>query len=154
MLYQDDKSIPDVLSDMNGISLMPLPYAVVKAPASYYQNKAQNIEIALSMVESVYNITRFLMNFMLVTAGYPWTILRVTERTGYMRSLDLVATDKDIKPFAGFIPDYTGIKIVRNSGQPGLWLGYPYPGYSKSHRLNSQLSLSEHQPQTNSNSNH
>ena len=48
-------------------------------------------------------LARFLMNYMLVTAGYPWTIVRVTERTGYMKSLDLVATDKDIKPFTGFI---------------------------------------------------
>jgi Fic family protein len=48
-------------------------------------------------------LARFLMNLMLVSAGYPWTILRVTERTEYIKSLDLVATDKDIKPFTGFI---------------------------------------------------
>ena len=48
-------------------------------------------------------LARFLMNLMLVTAGYPWTIIRVTERAGYMKSLDLVAREKDIKPFTGFI---------------------------------------------------
>lgn len=46
---------------------------------------------------------RFLMNLMLVSDGYPWTTLRVTERTEYVKSLDFVATDKDIKHFTRFI---------------------------------------------------
>ncbi|HPQ52775.1 MAG TPA: Fic family protein, partial [Spirochaetota bacterium] len=48
-------------------------------------------------------IARFLMNLMLVSSGYPWTIIRVTERIEYMKSLDFAATDKDIKPFTGII---------------------------------------------------
>jgi Fic family protein len=48
-------------------------------------------------------LARFLMNLMLVSAGYPWTIIHVTDRTEYMKSLDFVATDKDIKPFTEFI---------------------------------------------------
>lgn len=48
-------------------------------------------------------LARFLMNLMFVSAGYPWTIIRVNERTEYMRSLDSAATDKDIKPFTRFL---------------------------------------------------
>jgi hypothetical protein len=48
-------------------------------------------------------IARFIMNLMLVTAGYPWTIIRSTERVNYMKTLDLVATSGDIKPFTAFV---------------------------------------------------
>ena len=48
-------------------------------------------------------LARFLMNLMLVYAGYPWTIIKVSERTEYMKALDFVATDRDIKPFTELI---------------------------------------------------
>lgn len=48
-------------------------------------------------------LARFLMNLKLVSAGYPWTIIRVTERSEYMNTLDVVVTDVGIKSFTGFI---------------------------------------------------
>ncbi len=48
-------------------------------------------------------LARFIMNLMLVSAGYPWTIIKVSERTEYMQTLDLVAADKNIMPFIKFI---------------------------------------------------
>ena len=46
---------------------------------------------------------RFLMNVMLSSGGYPWTVIPVEERKQYMESLEKASTENDIKPFAEFI---------------------------------------------------
>ncbi len=48
-------------------------------------------------------IGRFLMNTMLVSGGYPWTVIPVEERDRYMDALEKASVEKDIKPFATFI---------------------------------------------------
>ena len=46
---------------------------------------------------------RFLMNVMLASGGYPWTVIPVEERQQYMESLEKASTENDIKRFADFI---------------------------------------------------
>ena len=46
---------------------------------------------------------RFLMNVMLASGGYPWTVIRVEDRDAYLDALDRASIDTDIKPFAEFI---------------------------------------------------
>jgi hypothetical protein len=46
---------------------------------------------------------RFLMNTMLVSGGYPWTVIPVETRKQYMSALESASVDKNIKPFAEFI---------------------------------------------------
>jgi hypothetical protein len=46
---------------------------------------------------------RFLMNAMLASGGYPWTVIPVEERDTYMNALESASVDQDIKPFAEFI---------------------------------------------------
>lgn len=48
-------------------------------------------------------IGRFLMNAMLASGGYPWTIIRVEWRDQYIGALDAASTRHDIGPFAEFI---------------------------------------------------
>jgi hypothetical protein len=48
-------------------------------------------------------IGRFLMNAMLASGGYPWTVIPVEERDRYMKALELASVDQDIKPFATFL---------------------------------------------------
>ena len=48
-------------------------------------------------------IGRFLMNAMLASGGYPWTIIRMNSRTRYMSALEQASVGGDIKPFAEFI---------------------------------------------------
>ncbi|MBZ5499878.1 MAG: Fic family protein [Acidobacteriia bacterium] len=48
-------------------------------------------------------IARFLMNVMLASGGYPWTVIRVEDRTSYLEALDRASIDTDIKPFAEFV---------------------------------------------------
>lgn len=46
---------------------------------------------------------RFLMNVMLASGGYPWTVIPVEERNTYMNALEKASVSKDIKTFAKFI---------------------------------------------------
>jgi len=46
---------------------------------------------------------RFLMNSMLASGGYPWTIIRMKSRGQYMSALEAASVDGDIKPFVQFI---------------------------------------------------
>jgi len=46
---------------------------------------------------------RFIMNTMLASAGYPWTVIRLEDRSQYMSALNAASTSGDITPFARFI---------------------------------------------------
>lgn len=48
-------------------------------------------------------IARFLMNMMLVSSGYPWTVISTDRRSEYMMSLEAASVDHNIAPFAEFI---------------------------------------------------
>jgi hypothetical protein len=48
-------------------------------------------------------MARFLMNAMLASGGYPWTVIRVEDRDGYLAALDRASIDMKIEPFAEFI---------------------------------------------------
>lgn len=59
---------------------------------------------------------RFLMNVMLASGGYPWTIIPVQKRDQYMQSLEAASVNEDIKPFTEFLGT-----LVRDNleGKPG-----------------------------------
>ncbi|MCE7062363.1 Fic family protein [Dyadobacter sp. CY343] len=46
---------------------------------------------------------RFLMNAMLASGGYPWTVIRVGSRDEYMESLEKASVEQNIEPFAAFL---------------------------------------------------
>jgi len=46
---------------------------------------------------------RFLMNAMLASRGYPWTVIRIEHRSEYMAALDAAGSKGEIMPFAEFI---------------------------------------------------
>jgi fido (protein-threonine AMPylation protein) len=48
-------------------------------------------------------IARFLMNLLMASGGYPWTIVPVTRRDEYMSALESASVDQDIRPFALFL---------------------------------------------------
>ena len=45
---------------------------------------------------------RFLMNAMLASGGYPWTIVPLEKRNNYMAALEEASTKQNIEPFARF----------------------------------------------------
>lgn len=46
---------------------------------------------------------RFLMNVMLASGGYPWTVIPVESRKQYMQALEQASVQQNIQPFATFI---------------------------------------------------
>lgn len=48
---------------------------------------------------------RFLMNAMLASGGYPWTVVRVRRRDTYLAALESASVGGDIKPFTRFIAE-------------------------------------------------
>lgn len=46
---------------------------------------------------------RFLMNVMLASGGYPWTVIPIETRNDYMATLEEASVRKDIGPFSKFL---------------------------------------------------
>ncbi|MBT9499881.1 MAG: Fic family protein [Burkholderiaceae bacterium] len=63
-------------------------------------------------------LARFLMNAMLVTGGYVWTVIPVEQRDAYMRALERASSFQDIVPLAEFVAGLT-------RGQTGAPLARP-----------------------------
>jgi Fic family protein len=57
-------------------------------------------------------IGRFLMNVMLASGGYPWTVIPVEERDNYMNALEEASVFQNIEPFAKFIAYLVEASIV------------------------------------------
>jgi fido (protein-threonine AMPylation protein) len=48
-------------------------------------------------------MARFMMNVMLASGGYSWTVIRAEDRATYLAALDRASIDMDIKPFSAFV---------------------------------------------------
>jgi fido (protein-threonine AMPylation protein) len=48
-------------------------------------------------------VGRFLMNTMLASGGYPWTVIPVEKREEYMKALEQASTEQDIQAFSHFL---------------------------------------------------
>ena len=50
-------------------------------------------------------MARFLMNTMLASGGFPWTVIRVEDRKAYLAALESASVAQDVEPFARFIAE-------------------------------------------------
>jgi fido (protein-threonine AMPylation protein) len=48
-------------------------------------------------------MARFLMNVLLASGGYPWTVVRVDDRAAYLHALDRASVNLDLELFTSFI---------------------------------------------------
>ncbi len=62
-------------------------------------------------------IARFLMNTMLASGGYPWTIIRVADRDAYLGALESASIRTDIRPFANFVAESMNRPLNRISSE-------------------------------------
>ncbi|HEY1216263.1 MAG TPA: Fic family protein, partial [Bryobacteraceae bacterium] len=51
---------------------------------------------------------RFLMNVLLASGGFPWTVIQVGDRARYMGALESASVGNDIRPFAEFLSEQVG----------------------------------------------
>jgi Fic family protein len=58
-------------------------------------------------------MARFLMNTMLASGGYPWTVIHVEDRDAYLAALDRASIDADIGPFAAFVAERVRLALER-----------------------------------------
>ncbi|TRX54375.1 cell filamentation protein Fic [Fulvivirga sp. M361] len=59
-------------------------------------------------------MARFLMNTMLASGGYPWTIIEVKERKVYMEALEEASVRHNIKDFAEFVGNKVKEQMMKN----------------------------------------
>jgi fido (protein-threonine AMPylation protein) len=65
-------------------------------------------------------MARFLMNAMLASGGYPWTVIRVEDRAAYLQALESASVDMDIRPFAGFLAERVQWSLAHASAKAQL----------------------------------
>ena len=60
-------------------------------------------------------VGRFLMNAMLASGGYPWTVVPLEERDAYMAALEDASVGQNIAPFADFLARLVDAGLKGNS---------------------------------------
>jgi hypothetical protein len=76
-------------------------------------------------------LSRFLMNYMLTTGGYPWTIVTVQSRAAYLAALEQASTYGNIKPFAELIAGLVTLQAaeplerITQRPESGSWTAPP-----------------------------
>jgi Fic/DOC family len=54
---------------------------------------------------------RFLMNLMLASGGYPWTVVPVEQRSAYMAALEEASVNQNIIPFTDFLAELVDAEL-------------------------------------------
>ena len=62
-------------------------------------------------------MARFLMNAMLASGGYHWTVIEVGDRSAYLSALDRASIDMNIQPFAEFIAMFVARSLKQNKAR-------------------------------------
>jgi Fic family protein len=60
-------------------------------------------------------VGRFLMNTMMASGGYPWTVIPVGDRNAYVNGLGKPSVGEDIAPFTGFLAELVKRRLA---GEP------------------------------------
>lgn len=63
-------------------------------------------------------IGRFLMNTLLASGGYPWTVIRMSRRVAYMKALEAASVKGQITPLAEFIAQEMREWTPEREGKP------------------------------------
>ena len=72
---------------------------------------------------------RFLMNLMLASGGYPWTVVPVERRHDYLKALEAASVGQNARPFSEFLGGLVRDRQKRGSKPPpsGNWMSKMTP---------------------------
>ena len=73
------------------------------------KNRAKFDEALAGAFRNIGRVGRLLMNTMMASGGYAWTIIPVAQRAPYMAALESASVDQDIRPFAQFLSGLVNI---------------------------------------------
>jgi len=63
-------------------------------------------------------MARFLMNVLLASGGYPWTVIRVEDRPDYLNALDRASIDVSANPSEVFIAERVRWSLKKSTSLP------------------------------------
>lgn len=104
----------DVALDDDGIRLLSIDAARVRASERFFRAHEVAVMAVLGQFCFAYihpypdgngRLARFIMNILLASGGYPWTVARVEDRRVYMEALEHASVGQTIEPFAEFIAE-------------------------------------------------
>ena len=61
LIYSDPRNLPEIKQTINGLQVMPLPFALCKISPTYYRKFSENVEIALRSVRAPTHLTQAIM---------------------------------------------------------------------------------------------
>lgn len=108
-------------------------------------------------------MARFLMNAMLASGGYSWTVIRVEDRDAYLAALDRASIDMDINPFSEFVAQRVQWSLDNRQAaegprrfqvgdlvklRPGSRVGYGFSPVIHPDEVGEVVDVEPHPPQT------
>ena len=74
-------------------------------------------------------MARFLMNAMLASGGYPWSVIRVEDRAAYLDALESASSEVSVRPFATFIANriYSSMELTLQAASAPVSKTRPAP---------------------------
>jgi Fic family protein len=100
------EAVRDMMPELFSL-LMREPHAAVRAVLGHFM-----FVYIHPYMDGNGRIGRFLMNAMLASGGYPWTIVRVERRAEYMAALDAASSQGEIGLFADFIASSMKTRVL------------------------------------------
>ncbi|MES2353439.1 MAG: Fic family protein [Pseudomonadota bacterium] len=100
------EAVRDMMPELFSL-LMHEPHAAVRAVLGHFM-----FVYIHPYMDGNGRIGRFLMNAMLASGGYPWTIVRVERRAEYMAALDAASSQGEIALFADFIASSMKTRVL------------------------------------------
>jgi hypothetical protein len=88
---------------------------------AYHSLSIEGYRVSPELIERVRTgarMGRFLMNLMLASGGYPWTVIPLERRNGYMAALESVSVRQDVRPFAALVGSLVEASLRGQSAPP------------------------------------
>ena len=91
-------NVPFLMNDLFDYLKDKTELTLIKSCVFHYE-----MEFIHPFIDGNGRMGRFIMNLMLASGGYPWTVIPVQQRSKYMKSLEEASVNLNILPFVEFL---------------------------------------------------